>query len=207
VICTSGRVNERDRKDRQQDRTEHRRQAAFHDGVAHGRRGGEQAVVGDAFDHRDRRTAAEAQGLPTEAEGRAGSVHQHGGGGAIVREDVGELGKLVLDAQRLAARRAEFTALIRMQQIGAVLVHHIETPAFLFFAGRADRRKSGAHVEIDDQDAERLAVGGKDRRGHPHRGGGRAVARSAALVDGRHMHFALDEPDRRLEIRAVADAL
>ena len=112
----------------------------------------------------DRRPGALLATAPTIATAARGAHDVHADFFRSV--GCGELRQLVLPVEPVADLEPELAPLVGMDEKIAVLVDQKDSMAR---AGAVtDGGKSGTQIDVDDQDAERFALGGVDRRRHAH---------------------------------------
>jgi hypothetical protein len=199
------RPGERPRdQDRQDRRAQHRCQTGEHAGLTDDGGGGHQDGARHGLDDRRARSAGQPHPGHGDCGALAGGIrHQTGRRRCIRREGRGELRELALPAVRCPELECKFSLLVGMDQIITPLVHHIDCGAE---ASRSHLLEDRPHVDIDDDDPDRLSVRAMDRRANAQHRHMRHLDDAVFLIElhGRDIDLISRQSDRGLEIRPVA---
>src|SRR5712691_689276 len=119
-------------------------------------------------------------------------------------EGSGEFWKIVLPSARLAEFEGEVARRLRMKQVIAALVDHVDRAAGP--GGASDVGEDRPQIDVDDDDAERLAVRGSNGCGHLQDRDMRRLDRAVLLVelDRRDVDFIRWPSERGLEVFPLA---
>ena len=202
------RPDQRFRKNqRQRGREQHRDQTDLYGAVADRRRRRHEHSVRKGFDHADPFIAGEKRGRECFSAELSGFILHD------ARDTVGcskrgrQVGEVFLPVGRRAEVRAELARGVGMNQIVAAFIDDVDLSALPH--RRPHPVEGRSHVDVDDGDAERLAVG-------CHQGGGDAQGRHVRYFDDTILLIEIKcgnvgligrQADRLLEVAAVALAL
>ena len=106
---------------------------------------------------------ASSADFQSDRETPAGTIFHQPGSRLRFGQDFSEVRKVVLDAVGLAAFEAEFAIVIRMDEIVAGFIHHIDLRVSNHAVANATDCR--AQIDGDNHNSEPPAVGGDDRGG------------------------------------------
>ena len=186
-----------------EDRTEGSKRAR----IANGRRAGDERGIGQHFDRRDPRAAAQPQLLPRHADALAGAVIDEPRCRIVAPQQFHETWILVLQPRGRTELKTELAIWIRMEEVIARIVYDVDTAALA--CGPANAIEHGPQVEIGDHNSKPPTVGGKHRRGNPHDRHMRDLDDALVLskLDWRDVNVPRRQCDRLLEIIPIAHGL
>ncbi len=186
------------------------------DGEQHGGAGGEQVGaprragrsqqhgIGIGLDDAEPRAISHLRSSQRHRHLRAAGIRDHRGAAPGGADRAGKPGQLLLPAVALAELETEGMAGVRVQQEVAIGIDQVDQRILVH--GGADPFEDRTQVEVDDDDAERLASGVVQRRGEAHHRHVRHFQRAMLLVelDRRNVNFAGWQHDAAAEIATVA---
>ena len=192
---------------RQYGRAQHRDRTDQERGIPDARSRRHDRGVGDGLDDAD----------PFGAGQQGRGKRYPAGAGGLVRNDIRaalrcsrlrrQMREIDLPVVRLAEQRAEFARTIGMNEIVALPVDDIDRLARP--RRRPDTVECAPHVDIDHEKAEQLAIICEDRRRDAKRRPVHLLDQSVAAteIERRDIDLSGTEPDRFLEIAAIASLL